>query len=117
LEPRRRTMRIIRGMGGALLWVVAALLGLVGVLLCVTVILLPLGLPLLLVARKLFGIAIKMVMPRAAAHPVKESGKSLRKTRRKAKKSMPDLSAGDMAKKGRKRLRKQGKRARKRLSA
>ena len=36
-------MRLIRGLAGALLWLLAAVVGLLGVILCVTVILLPLG--------------------------------------------------------------------------
>ncbi len=36
-------MRLLRGLPGAVLWILAAVLGLVGVLLCVTIILLPLG--------------------------------------------------------------------------
>ena len=46
-------MRLLRGLLGAVLWILAALLGLVGFVLCVTVILLPLGIPLLGVARRL----------------------------------------------------------------
>jgi hypothetical protein len=108
-------MRVVRGIGGALLWIVATLLGLVGVLLCVTVILLPLGLPLLMVSRRMFGAAIKLVMPRAASHPLDEGGKTLRKKGRKAKKEIPSASPKDLAKSGRKRLKKQQRRARKRL--
>jgi hypothetical protein len=44
-------MRILRGIAGALVWVLAVVLGLVAVVLCITVILLPAGLPLLGVSR------------------------------------------------------------------
>ena len=40
-------MRLLRGLLGALLWILASVLGLVGVLLCVTIILLPVGIPAL----------------------------------------------------------------------
>ena len=46
-------MRILRGLGGAVLWLLAAVVGLVAVIMCVTVILLPLGIPLLGLARRM----------------------------------------------------------------
>ena len=36
-------MRILRGIAGALLWILAAVLGLVAIVLCITIILLPLA--------------------------------------------------------------------------
>lgn len=93
-------MRLLRGLLGALLWILAGLLGLVGVLLSVTVILLPVGLPILGLARRLFTRSVQLMLPRSVAHPVQESGKSVRKKGRKAKSALPD--AGDAAKKGRK---------------
>lgn len=108
-------MRLVRGIGGALLWIVASLLGLVAVVLCITVILLPLGLPLLLVARRLFGIATRLMMPRAATHPVAELDKSLHKKARAVKKNAPSTSLGDVTRDAQKNLRKQQRRARKRL--
>lgn len=78
-------MRILRGIGGGLLWIVASLLGLVALLLCVTVILLPVGIPLLLLARRLFGAAVKLMTPREVRHPVEEAGKALRKKGRRGK--------------------------------
>jgi hypothetical protein len=71
-------MRILRGIAGALLWIVAAILGLVAVLLCITIILLPVGLPLLGVSRRVFGMAVRLMLPREAAHPVKQTRKRLR---------------------------------------
>ena len=72
-------MRILRGLLGALLWILAAVVGLVAVILCVTVILLPIGLPLLNVARQLFTSAVQLMLPRAVAHPVKTMDKRRRK--------------------------------------
>ena len=71
-------MRILRGMAGALLWIVAAILGLVAIVLCITVILLPVGLPLLGVSRRVFGMAVRLMLPREVAHPVEQTRKRLR---------------------------------------
>jgi hypothetical protein len=57
---------LLRGLAGALLWIVSLLLFLVAAVLCVTIILLPLGLPLLGYARRLFTLSLKMMLPRAA---------------------------------------------------
>ncbi len=86
-------MKFLRGLSGALLWIGAALIGLVAVVLCVTVILLPLGIPLLGLARRMFTQAVALMLPRALSHPVDESrtrarkkGKKLsRKAKKKAK--------------------------------
>jgi hypothetical protein len=78
-------MRLLRGVAGLLLWIVAALLGLVGVVLCVTVILLPLGIPLLGYARRLLALSMKLMLPRAVSHPVETAGKSMHKQGGKAK--------------------------------
>ena len=72
-------MRLARGLLGSLLWILAGLLGLVAILLCVTVILLPLGIPLLKLSRKLFGRAVRLLMPPAVVHPVKHTGRRGRK--------------------------------------
>ncbi len=87
-------MRLVRGLAGTLLWIVACLLGLVAVVLCVTLILLPLGLPLLNLARRLFAQSARLFLPRELAHPVKEARGRLGRT---AKDATPD-------KKSRKRL-------------
>ena len=65
-------MKLLRGLAGSLLWILAGVLGLVGGLLSVTIILLPLGLPLLWLARKLGGTAGRLVLPKAVTHPVQE---------------------------------------------
>jgi hypothetical protein len=56
-------MALLRGLAGALLWVVSLLLTLVAVILCVTVLLLPLGLPLLGYARRLFALSLRLMLP------------------------------------------------------
>jgi hypothetical protein len=90
-------MRILRGLLGALLWILAALLGLVGFVLCVTVILLPLGIPLLVVARRLLTRAVQLMLPRSLAHPIDEATKTAKKQGRKAK-SVASGTAGDISK-------------------
>jgi hypothetical protein len=72
-------MRLLRGVGGGLLWIVASLLGLVAVLLCVTLILLPVGLPLLNLARQMFGTSVRLMLPPTITHPVQEGRKAARK--------------------------------------
>jgi hypothetical protein len=94
-------MRFIRGLLGALLWIVAALLGLVGFVLCVTVILLPLGIPLLVLARRLLTRAVQLMLPRSLAHPVNELEKTAKKKGRAAKAAASD-TADDIGKKARK---------------
>jgi len=90
-------MRLLRGLLGSLLWIVAALLGLVSLILCVTVILLPLGIPLFKVSKSLFGTSVRLMLPPAVAHPVKHAGK-------KSEQAKPDVSGmvSKVAKKGRK---------------
>jgi hypothetical protein len=102
-------MRLLRGLLGALLWIVGALLGLVGVVLCLTVILLPLGLPLLIVARRLLTRAVQLMLPRALVHPIDEVTKTAKKKGREAK-ADTSAAASDLSKKVRKVARKTGKR-------
>jgi hypothetical protein len=66
-------VRLLRGLLGALLWILASLVGLLGVVACVTLILLPVGIPLLMLARRLFGKSFRLFMPPAIANPVKET--------------------------------------------
>jgi uncharacterized membrane protein len=79
-------MFLLRGIAGALLWIVSLLLTLVALLLCVTVILIPIGIPLLGYARRMFALSIKLLLPRAVAHPVKTTGQALDKRGRRAHK-------------------------------
>jgi hypothetical protein len=99
-------MRLLRGLGGVLLWIVAALLALVAVILCVTVILLPVGIPLLGYARRLLTLSMKLMLPRAVSHPVETVGESMRKQGGKANADVERL---------RKRGRKSARRTRKKL--
>jgi hypothetical protein len=73
------------------------------VVLCITVILLPIGLPLLGASRRLFGIAVRLMLPREVAHPVKQGRKQLGRqiddASSQVKKSKPGKAA---AKAGRK---------------
>jgi hypothetical protein len=94
-------MRLLRVLLGAVLWIIAALLGLVGFVLCVTVILLPLGVPLLGVARRLLTRAVQLMLPRALAHPVAEVAKTAKKKGRKAE-AVTSSTADDVGKKVRK---------------
>jgi hypothetical protein len=89
-------------------------------ILCVTIILLPLGIPLLLLSRKLFSVGGRLMLPRSVRHPIQEADKSAKKSGRKARKqakkvdkSTPDLDADKAKKKTRKFL----KRRRKALAA
>lgn len=108
-------MRLLRGLLGALLWIVAAVLGLLGVVLCVTVILLPLGIPLTVLAGRLFSHAVRLMLPRPLAHPVKELSKTTddltKATKKKGRKirSTSSDAVTDTAKKARKLMRKQRK--------
>jgi len=79
-------MRLLRGLAGVLLWVLALLLALVAIILCVTVILLPLGLPLLGYARRAFTLSLRLMLPRAVSHPVETADKAIAKRGHKARK-------------------------------
>ena len=70
-------MRVLGILAGSVLWILAGVLGLVGALLCVTLILLPLGIPVLWLARKLFRAAMAMMVPRKARHPVAAAAESI----------------------------------------
>jgi hypothetical protein len=85
------------------LWILACVVGLLGVLLSATLILLPLGIPLLLLARKLFRYSMTFFLPRATRHPAQElrkkgsdgmsgtaeslglTGKSLKRTKKRCR--------------------------------
>ncbi|OBA86500.1 hypothetical protein A5662_27080 [Mycobacteriaceae bacterium 1482268.1] len=101
-------MRLSRALGGAVLWILASVLGLVGVVLCITVILLPVGIPLLKIAGRLFSTSIQLMLPRAVAHPVNELGKAAKKKNRKIKATASD-TVDDTTKRVRKAARKMRK--------
>jgi hypothetical protein len=104
-------MRIVRGLGGMVLWLVASLVWLVAIILCVTVILLPVGVALFGVGRRLFGTALKLMLPRPVTHPVDElssRAKDLTKaTKSKAHDVTPD--AHKLAKRSKKGLKRRAK--------
>lgn len=88
-------MRFLRGLLGGVLWIVGGLLGLVGIVLCVTILLLPLGIPLLMVSRRVLSRAVQLMLPRALAHPIGEVTKVAKKKGRKAK-TVTSGAAGDI---------------------
>jgi hypothetical protein len=65
-------VKVLRRVGAGLVWLVASVVGSLGVLLSLTIILLPLGVPLLMLARRLFGLSARLMLPRSVVHPVKE---------------------------------------------
>jgi hypothetical protein len=101
-------------LAGSLLWILACVVGLVGILLSVTLILLPVGIPLLLLARKLFRYSLTFFLPRAIRHPAQELRKKSSDTASDTADSM-GLSRKNM-KRARKSGRKAGKKARKALA-
>jgi hypothetical protein len=109
-------MRLLGGLLGALLWILASVLGLVGVLLCVTVILLPVGIPIVKIAGSLFRRSMRLLLPPAlahpvdtlVAHPVDNLTTAAKKQRRKVGSAMSG-AAHDAGKKGRKAAKKQRK--------
>lgn len=98
-------MRLLRALSGALLWIVASVLGLLAVILCVTVVLIPVGFPLLLLSGRLFGRAVRLFMPPEAAHPLKASRKSAEDAVGNAKDHLSNVKDLDTGK-ARKRVRK-----------
>ena len=102
-------MRIIRALVGSLLWILAGVVGLVGVLLCATLILAPVGIPVLMLARKLFAYAMTMFLPRGVRHPVDELGKSARRQVKRTKHSAADVDTKALKKTARKTRKKGGK--------
>jgi hypothetical protein len=76
----RRRLQPLRWLGGALLWLSAGLVGAVGLLLSATIVLLPLGIPVLMVARRLLSLSLRLVLPAAVTHPVKEARKRAQNT-------------------------------------
>jgi hypothetical protein len=63
-------MWLLRGLGASLLWIVAGLVGLVGIILSATLILLPVGIPLLMLAKRIFGYSMVLLVPGKVRHPV-----------------------------------------------
>ncbi|OBJ12356.1 hypothetical protein A5623_24600 [Mycobacterium colombiense] len=94
-------MRLLRGLPGAVLWILAAVLGLVGVLLCATIILLPLGIPLVKIAGRLFCRSVRLMLPHGLAHPVDDLTKQADKDARSVSSAVSE-AADHATKKGRK---------------
>jgi hypothetical protein len=98
-------MRVPRALLGGLVWILACLVGLVGALLSVTLILAPVGIPLLFLARRLFGASMALFLPRAMRHPAQELGKKGRKAAEDAGKKAEKVTGHKTGhKKGRSRL-------------
>lgn len=70
-------IRLLRGLVAVVVWLVAVVLLLVSVILCATLILLPLGLPLLVLTKRAFGLGTRLMLSRKATHPVDELRKSM----------------------------------------
>jgi membrane protein implicated in regulation of membrane protease activity len=105
-------MRILRGMGGVLLWILASVVCLVALILCATVLLLPLGIPLLMLGRRMFAQAFRLLLPRAVAHPVTTAKEASSSAVKKFADGVGDKASSAPrpdAKTGRKRLKKSKK--------
>jgi hypothetical protein len=89
-------MKLLRWLAAAVVWILAGVVGLLGAVLSVTILLLPLGLPLLWLARRLYGLAGSLVLPRAARHPVSTTQDKAEAVGRKARKKM-QKTVGDVA--------------------
>lgn len=70
-------MKALRWLAAGLVWTLAGLMGVIGVLPSVTKVLLPVGIPVLLLARRLFVLAVQLVVPRSARHPVQQAGRAV----------------------------------------
>jgi hypothetical protein len=102
-------MRVLRVLLGSVLWLLAGVLGLLGVVLSVTILLMPIGVPLLMLARRLFQKAMGLIMPRAVSHPIQETDKALRGTNFFGRsRGAPDV--GKARSKASRKARKKGKR-------
>jgi hypothetical protein len=106
-------MRVLRAAGGSLLLVLTLVVGLLGALLSITIILLPVGIPLLFLARKLFAYSMTLFLPRAVRHPVQELGKQSRRRATDAADSVGFF--GKSGKRARRRGRKLAGKARKQV--
>jgi len=103
-------VRALRAALAVLLLLLASVLLLVGVLLCVTVILLPVGVLVAFAAIRLFGMAVKLLLPRRA-----DIQRGVRKGLRLREFHDAVTRAGKYAKHVRSRLRKRGRRVRRQL--
>jgi hypothetical protein len=58
-------MRALRALAGVLVWLLASVLLLLAVVLCVTILLAPVGIVLGLAALRLYGVGLKLFLPRS----------------------------------------------------
>jgi hypothetical protein len=111
-------MWLLRGLGASLLWILAGVVGLLGIILSATLILLPVGIPLVMLAKKIFGYSMVLLVPGKVRHPVASMEDSVQSgTKRLFKRSK--ASAANPARLGKKsttkRLKKKAKKAKKAL--
>ena len=85
-------MKPLRWILAGLLWIVASLVFLVGLVLCATLVLLPLGLPVTWLAKRIYAVAGRLVLPKAVRHPVAAAGDKTdelgRRARRRTRKTL-----------------------------
>src|SRR3954468_22241116 len=84
-------MRVMKRLLALGVWVVATLLTLVSVILCVTLVLLPLGLPLMGAALRMYGYGVRLMLPQlpSGSDVADSAGRSWRHLRKKTRKSAP----------------------------
>ena len=58
-------MRILRGIGAVVVWLLATVVMVVALVASVTIVLLPLGVPLLVLGLRLYGYGVRLMIPRA----------------------------------------------------
>ena len=117
-------VRILRGIGAAVVWLLATVVMIVAAVLCITLVLLPLGLPLMGLGLRLYGYGVQLMVPRppevkrgirkrlglrthgSVAGDVKRAGKRGKKSGRKLRKKAGSVvdDAGKSVGRGRKKL-------------
>jgi hypothetical protein len=102
-------VRVLRALGGVLLWLLAAVVGLLGALLSVTLVLLPIGIPLLLLAKRLFTTSVQLLVSPKVAHPVREMQKASKRRGRDVTDAASDTTS-DVVTKVRKAAKRHGRR-------
>ena len=108
-------MRLPRALAGALLWILASVVGLLGALLCVTIIGLPIGIFLIRRAGRMFSTAVRLMLPSELAHPIEEAKSSAREKTKVGADRGKDTAdkAKDTAEKARKAAKKTKKKSKK----
>jgi hypothetical protein len=117
-------MKLLRGLGAAVVWLLATVVVILAAVLCITLVLLPLGLPLMALGLRMYGYGVQLMVPRApevkrgirkglglrahgsVAGDVKRAGKRGKKSSRKLRKKGGGLAddAGKSVGRGRKKL-------------